>query len=116
MTGGKHPWYVFKGNTIPVVSDAENSIVRIEDCPTPSVLQKAFEQTAGENMRNKKGVEGRKVFVNAQWALGGEGTGAPVRMLFIPTFFEYFTWSISVLCHRLLVLQLILLRFLYLSI
>ena len=80
MTGGAHPWYVFKGNTIPLVSDADNSIVAIEDCPTPSVLQKAFEQTAGENMRNKKGVEGRKIFVNAQWALGGEGTGAPVSM------------------------------------
>lgn len=80
MTGGAHPWYVFKGNTIPLVSDAEDSVVPIRDCPTPKVLQKAFEMTAGENMRNKRGVEGRKIFVNAQWALGGEGTGAPVSM------------------------------------
>jgi hypothetical protein len=30
-------------------------------------------------MRGKgNGVEARKIFVNAQWALGGAGTGAPV--------------------------------------
>lgn len=78
MTGGRHPWYVFKGNTIPMVSDAGDSLVPIEDCPTPKILQKAFEATAIDLMRNKQGVEGRKIFVNAQWALGGEGTGAPV--------------------------------------
>ena len=78
MIGGSHPWYVFKGNVIPQMSDAEDSLVRIHDCPTPPVLQRAFEKTAGANLRGRGGVEGRKVFVNAQWALGGEGTGAPV--------------------------------------
>ena len=51
-----------------------------QDCPTPKVIQGAFEKTAAESMRNRgSGVEARRIFVNAQWALGGEGTGAPVH-------------------------------------
>ena len=80
MVGGQHPWYVFKGNVIPRMSDREDSLVRIADCPTPKALQLAFEHTAGPAQRGTSGVEGRKLFVNAQWALGGEGTGAPVSL------------------------------------
>jgi hypothetical protein len=80
VEGGRHPWYVFKGNSIPRMSDTKDSLVRIQDCPTPRAIQAAFERTASVSMRGKGGgVEARKIFVNAQWALGGVGTGAPIH-------------------------------------
>lgn len=30
MVGGRHPWYVFKGNAIPRMSEAKDSLVRIQ--------------------------------------------------------------------------------------
>jgi hypothetical protein len=30
IEGGRHPWYVFKGNVIPRMSDARDSLVRIQ--------------------------------------------------------------------------------------
>lgn len=92
MVGGNHPWYVFKGNVIPLMSDADDSLVKIKDCPTPPVLQRAFEKTAGANMRGRGGVEGRKIFVNAQWALGGEGTGAPVIFCLLDCLLDIYSY------------------------
>lgn len=84
MVGGTHPWYVFKGHPVPRVSDTKGSLVAIDKCQTPTVLQKAFETISAVNMRGLGGntVNGRKLFVNAQWALGGEGTGAPVSVFY----------------------------------
>ena len=33
MEGGAHPWYVFKGNAIPKMSDEKDSLVRIQVLP-----------------------------------------------------------------------------------
>mmetsp|Transcript_15922 Transcript_15922/g.26788 ORF Transcript_15922/g.26788 Transcript_15922/m.26788 type:complete len:604 (+) Transcript_15922:538-2349(+) len=79
IQGGTHPWYVFKGNPVTRLSDRHDSLVKLENCPTPPVLQQAFEHFAPSMDRGKDGVNARKIFVNAQWALGGEGTGAPVH-------------------------------------
>ena len=47
VLGGAHPWYVFKGHPIPRASeDAHTSLVPVEDCPTPAVLQEAFNGAA----------------------------------------------------------------------
>ena len=73
MVGGKHPWYVFRGHPIPEGSEAAASLVKEPFCPTPEVLLDAFNMAAGGQPNPS-----RKLFVNAQWALGGEGTGAPV--------------------------------------
>eukprot|EP01038_Epipyxis_sp_PR26KG_P007166 gene7166-9769_t len=78
ITGGTHPWYVFKGHPVPQQSDAPGSLVLYEDCPTPKIMNNAF-QLMNPNLMNLKGTQLRKMFVNAQWALGGEGTGAPVH-------------------------------------
>ncbi len=67
IVGGSHPWYVFKGHRIPEASDEDkDSLVPIENCKTPQIIQAAFgdEGDLGD----------RTIFVNAQWALGGEGT------------------------------------------
>jgi hypothetical protein len=92
IIGGVHPWYVFKGHRIPVLSDAEGSLVKYESCPTPPLLQHAFERyPQTESVRGLTGVDSRKLFVSAQFALGGEGTGAPVR------FFSFSFFCILVL-------------------
>lgn len=73
-----------------------NSLVPYAQCPTPLVLQKAFgmgkgygwgpstgqlPETDGRAANDSQPVfrdkSERKLFVNAQWALGGAGTGAP---------------------------------------
>ncbi len=77
-----HPWYVFKGHPIPHASEAKDSLVKYEQCPTPSQIQEAFlhacpSTTSTEPFRYG-GTKSREIFINAQWALGGEGTGAPV--------------------------------------
>lgn len=89
MPGGmKHPWYVFKGHPIPSISDeSQETLVPYDHCPTPRILQKAFDKGKGlawgAGSTASVGEEGvvdkseRKLFVNAQWAVGGEGTGAP---------------------------------------
>lgn len=79
IVGGKHPWYVFKGHPIPYMSDAPESLVSYEDTPTPNSLIKAFEAFNPATARGKVGKQSRELFINAQWALGGGGTGAPVH-------------------------------------
>ena len=73
--GGSHPWYVFKGHPIPKVSEKPYSLTKEARCPTPPHITTAFNRipgAAGSTTRDA-------LFVNAQWALGGEGTGAPVH-------------------------------------
>jgi hypothetical protein len=79
LVGGKHPWYVFRGHPVPYMSEKEESVVKYADVPTPRLLQKAFERMNAPSARGKDGAASREIFVNAQWALGGEGTGAPVH-------------------------------------
>ena len=79
LVGGKHPWYVFKGHPIPYQSEKEASLVQYDTLPTPRLLQKAFERMNAPSARGKEGASSREIFVNAQWALGGEATGAPVH-------------------------------------
>ena len=80
LVGGKHPWYVFRGHPIPDRSEEGDSLVKWDDMPTPPLLQKAFERMIPSNGRGKDGEESREIYVNSQWALGGEGTGAPVSV------------------------------------
>lgn len=77
IVGGSHPWYVFKGNPVSEIDKDPNSLVALKNCPTPEVIQKTFDKTVRENFPESVGT--RDVFVNAQWAMGGEGTGAPVH-------------------------------------
>jgi hypothetical protein len=81
IVGGAHPWYVFKGHPIPKLSEEKHSLVSYATCPTPEVLKTCFRHLypnvpADADKENE--VKSREMFVNAQWALGGEGTGAPV--------------------------------------
>lgn len=80
IVGGSHPWYVFKGHRVPEASDKDkDSLVPIETCPTPTIIQEAFDKVSETDKRTADSVGTREIFVNAQWALGGEGTGAPVH-------------------------------------
>jgi hypothetical protein len=87
LPGGAHPWYVFKGHPVPSMSDeSPNSLVPYEQCPTPRSLQLAFELAkvlpweTSSNASDALDKEERRLFINAQWALGAEGTGAPVGL------------------------------------
>lgn len=78
----RHPWYVFKGHPIPHGSEAKDSLVSYNTCPTPESIQDAFLRACPkaailDPYRNGD-AKSRELYVNAQWALGGEGTGAPV--------------------------------------
>lgn len=83
MLGGNHPWYVFKGHPIPNAAEARDSLVRYDYCPTPKSMADAFQAVGGKEQGSGSPSSGedqrRKLFVNAQWAVGGEGTGAPVH-------------------------------------
>jgi hypothetical protein len=79
MKGGSHPWYVFKGNRIPIDSERTDSLVQYQWTPTPSTIQHAIEYLNPPTARGYAGPKAREIFVNAQWAIGGEGTGAPVH-------------------------------------
>jgi len=79
IVGGKHPWYVFKGHPIPHMSEGEDSLVQYDIVPTPPSITKAFELFNPATARGKEGKASREIFINAQWAMGGEGTGAPVH-------------------------------------
>ena len=79
VIGDAHPWYVFRGHPVPQGTEAADSLVRYEDCPTPPIIQAAFERVNPPGMRGREGKKAREIFVNAQWALGSEGTGAPVH-------------------------------------
>jgi hypothetical protein len=88
MPGGGHPWYVFKGHPIPKQSEAKDSLVQYRDTPTPDAIFDAFLQVSRNNHRAHRAIppeatpkdpRSRGLFINAQWALGGAGTGAPVH-------------------------------------
>jgi len=93
IDGGHHPFYVFRGHPVPEESDKEHSLVPHADCPTPQLLADTFRlYPTDEFPKAKKKADAKKVpdsedyekhprymFENAQWALGGEGTGAPVH-------------------------------------
>lgn len=79
MVGGSHPWYVFKGNRVPFDSERSDSLVQFDWTPTPDIIQKAIEYLNPPTARGYTGARSREVFINAQWAIGGEGTGAPVH-------------------------------------
>jgi hypothetical protein len=80
LVGGRHPWYVFRGHPVPAMSEGPNSLVPYEYCPTPPAFIEAFSKMEmPKERRSAIGIKSREFFVNAQWALGGEGTGAPVR-------------------------------------
>lgn len=82
VVGEKHPWYVFIGNPIPKLSEKPDSIVKYENCPLPKIIRDAFQHASPsgpfENVELGDPKE-REMFVNAQWAFGGKGTGAPVH-------------------------------------
>ena len=78
VVGGRHPWYVFRAHQIPQNSESRDSLAKFELCPTPEALEQAFEQVP-PNPQGLTGKKARTMFVNAQWALGCEGTGAPVH-------------------------------------
>jgi hypothetical protein len=88
MPGGKHPWYVFKGHPIPKQSEAIDSLVPYRNTPTPDMLHYAFLQQSKHNPQahhamppgaTARDPRSRNLFINAQWAVGGAGTGAPVH-------------------------------------
>lgn len=82
LVGGTHPWYVFKGHPIPSLSDrASDSLVPYHIIPTPRSLFNAFSKISPPPNKYISEVGSRELFINAQWALGGEGTGAPVSIL-----------------------------------
>jgi hypothetical protein len=86
ILGGNHPWYVFKGHPIPILSESKESFVPYGDCPIPPKIKEAFMR--GAPIPPLVGKE-REMFVNAQWALGGEGTGAPVSLCFVTDFIVF---------------------------
>jgi hypothetical protein len=45
VEGGRHPWYVFKGNVIPRMSDAKDSLVRIQVSLRKRLLRCPIDQT-----------------------------------------------------------------------
>lgn len=98
LVGGKHPWYVFKGHPIPMAADKPDSLVKFEDCPLPKILQDGFHKAVPKGFVSENTPKDfRQMFVNAQWALGGEGTGAPIH-------FHNTAWLVQTLLIRLLYL------------
>lgn len=81
IVGGSHPWYVFKGHPIPKLSDEKHSLVSYDTCPTPEILKTTFRHLYPNlhDLSGEDGIKSREMFVNAQFAVGGEGTGAPVH-------------------------------------
>lgn len=79
IIGGTHPWYIFKPHYLPDQTEAEWSLVKGDDCPTPDPISVAFETLYPRSWRGEDARRMRKMYLNVQWALGGEGTGAPVH-------------------------------------
>ena len=62
--------------------DFNNILVLLsQDVPTPRLIQRSFERMSPPTSRGKTGAASRDIYVNSQWALGGEGTGAPVSYM-----------------------------------
>lgn len=79
ILGGRHPWYVFKGHVVRSMEE-KSSLVPWTLVPTPQVMQDAFNEVLGISQRpdsDRANFRSRNIFINAQWAFGGEGTGAP---------------------------------------
>ena len=81
--GGDYPWYVFRGHPVPVKSESNDSTVPYKICPTPKVIYDAVKRFYPREIDDVSYSKSRELFVNAQWALGGEGTGAPVSSYLI---------------------------------
>jgi hypothetical protein len=89
LTGGSHPWYVFKGHPIRTVANAKSSLVAAADVRTPHLIAESFhyinmgpgylKSASVSSTEMTSLISTRKDFINAQWALGGAGTGAPVH-------------------------------------
>lgn len=80
VIGGEYPWYVFRGHPVPTLSESDQSTVKYEVCPTPKVLYEVFKKFYPKEIPDVSDPKSRQLFVNAQWALGGAGTGAPVSV------------------------------------
>lgn len=87
---------------MPSKSEDKDSLVKWVDMPTPPLLQKAFERMIPSSNRGRDGVDARDIYVNSQWALGGEGTGAPVRSAF--TLITNVKMSITLNIHKLFII------------
>lgn len=65
--------------------EEKSSLVPWTLVPTPSIIQQAFDEVLGLSERtnsDRANFRSRNIFINAQWAFGGEGTGAPGKTLF----------------------------------
>jgi hypothetical protein len=92
VVGGPHPWYVFRGHPVPMGSENADSLVSYKHLPTPWAIQTAFAAASPNPLSTDEILlepepkvrpsKERGLFVNAQWAFGGPGTGAPVRFCF----------------------------------
>jgi hypothetical protein len=81
LVGGQYPWYVFVGTPLGRRMPAD-SLVHVDVVPTPPLIAEALHYLnmgpnynyKGSNAYDNSLVTSRKDFINAQWALGGEGT------------------------------------------
>ena len=80
--GGRYPWYVFKGNRIPDETKNEESIVHTSRFYIPDLILDAVSMFFPSPHPSAPSAPRPKLpsnLVNAQWALGKPGTGAPVH-------------------------------------
>lgn len=79
--GGRKPDYLFKGHNIPTASEANDSFIPYPLCPTPESIYQAVLRIPSAETRASKvaGHRMRDPFINAQWSLGVEGSGAPMH-------------------------------------
>ena len=85
VRGGRKAHYLFRGHGIPDQSENPHyTFVPYDMCPTPEAIYKGVGMIPnpggpGKHVDESKGPRGRELFVNAQWSLGMEGSGAPVH-------------------------------------
>jgi len=75
--------YVFKGHIVRTMEE-KSSLVPWTLVPTPPAVQQAFDEVLGISDRadnDRANFRSRSIFINAQWAFGGEGSGAPGNCL-----------------------------------
>ena len=73
---------VFKGHKLEAQGKRDRYPLQSDEIsPTPDYINDVYKQTARANSKPKGHRETTKydMFVNAQWAIGGEGTGAPIH-------------------------------------
>jgi len=64
--------------------EEKSSLVPWTLVPTPPAVQQAFDEVLGISDRadnDRANFRSRSIFINAQWAFGGEGSGAPGNCL-----------------------------------